>query len=80
MLGYVLADSIAAEFGWQILERFFQRTVYSELEVHEDAQGRSLWRGSTRLTPSAPDSQDMLRRDIHARVGWTVFLQELWHR
>jgi SAM-dependent methyltransferase len=39
---YVLVDAIADEFAWVILEKFFQRTVYREIEVRNEPQGESI--------------------------------------
>ena len=63
----VIADAIAAEHGWTILWRFFQRTLYPGLE-HSVRRGEArLWEGEALTT-----------REWHDRIGWPVFLQELW--
>jgi peptidoglycan/xylan/chitin deacetylase (PgdA/CDA1 family) len=77
---YVLADAIAAEFGWQILDRFFQRRVYRDLEIKRTANGLSIWRDALCLAGGINESEDTLVRHIHDHVGWTIFLQELWGR
>jgi hypothetical protein len=52
---YVLVDVIAAEFAWTILGRFFQQTVYREIEVRKDPQGVSIWRADLCLTDRFAD-------------------------
>jgi peptidoglycan/xylan/chitin deacetylase (PgdA/CDA1 family)/2-polyprenyl-3-methyl-5-hydroxy-6-metoxy-1,4-benzoquinol methylase len=75
---YVLVDAIAAEFAWTILGRFFQRTVYREIEVRKDPQGISIWRAGLCLTDRFADNDHDVSQLIHDRAGWTIFLQELW--
>ena len=65
----IVADAVAARFGWQILGRFLDATVYRELEVREDG----VYRGDVLLDPGAAAVD-------HDRIGWTVLLQELWNR
>ena len=78
--GYVIADAIAAEFAWQILGLFFERTLYSALTVKREKAGLSLWRGSLRLTEALPIDERSLHEQAHDRVGWVIFLQEIWGR
>lgn len=77
---YVLVDAIAAEFAWPILGRFFQRTVYREIEVRKDSQGVSIWRAGVCLTDRFADNDHGTSELVHNRAGWTIFLQELWGR
>ncbi|MEO8047509.1 MAG: polysaccharide deacetylase family protein, partial [Nitrospirota bacterium] len=77
---YVLVDAIAAEFAWPILGRFFQRTVYREIEVRKEPQGVSIWRAGVCLADRFADSDHGVFQLIHERAGWTIFLQELWGR
>lgn len=53
----VLADAIAVNFAWQILGRFWERTVWKTRK--EDKEGF---------------------QKLHEKMGWTVFLQEIWGR
>ena len=76
--GYVIADAIAAEFAWQILGLYFERTLYDTLTVKREGSEVSLWRGRVRLTEALPIDERSLRQEAHDRVGWTIFLQELW--
>ena len=57
---YVLVDAIAAEFAWPILGRFFQRTVYREIEVRKEPQGVSIWRAGLCLTDRLTDKSPTL--------------------
>jgi peptidoglycan/xylan/chitin deacetylase (PgdA/CDA1 family)/SAM-dependent methyltransferase len=75
---YVIADAIAAEFAWQILGLFFERTLYKTLTVRHEEAGLSLWRESLRLTEALPTDERSLREQQHDRVGWLIFLQEIW--
>jgi peptidoglycan/xylan/chitin deacetylase (PgdA/CDA1 family) len=75
---YVIADAIAAEFAWQILGLFFERTVYGSLTVKREAAGLSLWRENVQLTEALPIDERSLREQAHDRVGWAIFLQEIW--
>ncbi|PSB45447.1 glycosyl transferase family 2 [Cyanosarcina cf. burmensis CCALA 770] len=76
----VLKDAIAAKFAWSILSHFFDRTVYRQLTVKRSSGGSSLWRGSVCLAEGLPDDERELWSMAHDRIGWTVFLQELWNR
>jgi peptidoglycan/xylan/chitin deacetylase (PgdA/CDA1 family)/SAM-dependent methyltransferase len=76
--GYVIADAISAEFAWQILGLFFERTLYSTLTVKREEAGLSFWRGGLRLTEALPVDERSLREQAHDRVGWVIFLQEIW--
>lgn len=78
VLGHVIADAIAADFAWPILSHFFERTVYPNLRVKREPEGFSIWRGTLRLTEPIPTDENTVRQQIHERVGWTVFLQEIW--
>lgn len=77
---YVLQDAIAAKFAWEILGHFFHRTVYSQLTIKPSAAGSSIWRGSLCLADNLPSDEQSLKNVLHDRIGWTVFLQELWQR
>ena len=74
---YVLADAIAAEFSWPILGRFFERTVYRDLSIERGPTGLSLRRGTRRLADGIPEGEPLCWQQIHNRIGWTVFLQEI---
>jgi len=75
---YVLKDAIAARYAWTILEHFFHNTVYRELAVKRSETGLSLWRGSVCLADGLPEDGQLLGSVVHDRIGWIVFLQELW--
>ncbi len=78
----VLADAIAGEFAWRILGRFFERTIYRDLAVERSPEGLSIRRGTLLLGECIPDSKDERQfwSEAHERVGWVVFLQEIWGR
>ena len=78
--GHVLADAIAAEFAWPILGRFFELTVYPNIQRKTEETGVSLWRETVRVvqTISIEMASDPVK--LHDRIGWTLFLQEIWGR
>jgi peptidoglycan/xylan/chitin deacetylase (PgdA/CDA1 family)/GT2 family glycosyltransferase len=78
--GHVLADAVAAEFTWLIIGRFFGHTIYPNIRRETGDAGVSLWRESVRVadTVSADEVSDQVK--LHNRIGWTLFLQEIWGR
>jgi len=64
---YVIADAISAELGWSILGRFFERTVYPNLGG-----------GTPDLAEKACGFDRDVRDEFHNRLGWRVFLKEIW--
>ncbi|MEO6219166.1 MAG: glycosyltransferase [Ginsengibacter sp.] len=63
--GWLIIDAIAAQFAWQILGRFFEHTVYQTgREIVENPQNK----------------ENQGSENIHDRIGWKVFLQQLWAR
>lgn len=76
--GDILADAAAAQCAWEILDRFFQLTLYAGFATRRDPGGISVWRGEVRLADGLEDSQDSVSRLLHERAGWTIFLQEFW--
>jgi peptidoglycan/xylan/chitin deacetylase (PgdA/CDA1 family) len=80
--GAVIADAIAAESAWDILGRFFERSVYRELHVERFLDGVSIRRGTLSLGERLSAYQDERKfwSEAHDRIGWVVFLQEIWGR
>jgi peptidoglycan/xylan/chitin deacetylase (PgdA/CDA1 family) len=78
VLNYVLADAIAAMFSWPILGRFFERTLYPNLNIEKDDSGLTLLRGDRRLASGLPDNAPLSWQALHDCIGWAVFLQEVW--
>jgi peptidoglycan/xylan/chitin deacetylase (PgdA/CDA1 family) len=78
VLSYVLTDAIAATFCWAILQQFFERTLYPSLTVETDTTGLTLWRGGCRLASGLANDAPCSWEAIHNRIGWMVFLQEVW--
>jgi peptidoglycan/xylan/chitin deacetylase (PgdA/CDA1 family) len=76
----IIADAIVAEHAWPILGRFFERTLYHQLDVKRDARGVSIWRGDLCLARGLEEGEDEFWISAHNRIGWAVFLQELWGR
>ena len=76
---WVIADAAAAAFFWDVLGRFFSRTVYPDLLVQTPG-GHTLQRGALELAGALPASREDALAQAHEHAGWTVFLQELWGR
>jgi len=73
----VLADAIAASFAWPLLGRFFACSIYPELHFRVEGSGFACRRNDLRLASGLiPENGGF--GDVHDRVGWTIFLQELW--
>ncbi|MBD0288145.1 MAG: polysaccharide deacetylase family protein, partial [Flavisolibacter sp.] len=62
---WLLKDAVAAQFAWQILGKFFENTVYKR-----------------QLSGGENDDEGFAAQveEVHNRIGWTVFLQQLWGR
>lgn len=75
---HVLADAIATDFYWKILGHFFEHTVYRDLKIRKEQSGLSLWRGDICIADNLPENEPVLWQQMHNRIGWTVFLQEIW--
>ncbi|HSR91736.1 MAG TPA: polysaccharide deacetylase family protein, partial [Gemmatimonadales bacterium] len=74
----VLADAIAALFAWPILGRFFDATLYRELELRRTPGGISVCLSGAPLAAPIPDGTAVMPERLHDHIGWTLFLQELW--
>jgi peptidoglycan/xylan/chitin deacetylase (PgdA/CDA1 family)/protein-L-isoaspartate O-methyltransferase len=73
----VIRDAIARDYGWSILGRFFEPTVYEEVVRRNTRGGAKAVRRNVVLAP-APRTDAEWNAQRHETVGWTVFLQELW--
>ena len=74
---YVLQDAAAARFAWPILGRFFAKTLYPNLRRAPTKDGFDVYRTEVLVGCVGRHDDDTA---LHDRVGWTVFLQELWGR
>jgi hypothetical protein len=62
-----------------VLERFLARTVYPTLTLRDESDGSvSVWRDAVQLADGLPAGVGHDDERLHAAVGWTVFLQEVW--
>ena len=77
---HLLADAIAERFSWQILEGFFSRTIYPHLTIQQAGHVLQVRRGDDVLLEQQADEAADLRATLHERLGWAIFLQELWNR
>ncbi|MFW6068525.1 MAG: glycosyltransferase family 2 protein [Chloroflexota bacterium] len=75
-----LRDAIARDYAWPILGHFFTRTLYPQLEIREDNDASSLWRGSLCLVDNLPPRAEIVWPQLHDNIGWHLFLQEVWSR
>lgn len=78
--GEAIAEAISAEYAWQILGQFFERSVYPQLRIEKGPLGLSIWRRNICLANLPLDYIDGYWSQIHKEVGWTIFLQEIWAR
>lgn len=65
MPAWLLNDAIAANFSWQILRRFFEHTVYKNETIKSEF--------------GTCDPLDSNPENIHNKIGWKIFLQQLWN-
>lgn len=82
--GYVSAATLAGaaveEAAWNILGRFFARTLYPQLRVNHGPDGVSLWRGERQLATGLPPDVAGDPALAHDTIGWELMLQEVWGR
>jgi peptidoglycan/xylan/chitin deacetylase (PgdA/CDA1 family) len=76
----VLADAIVAPLAWDVLQAFFERHVYPQLEIELRDGSARVARGELVLFEGELDPTRGERQGVHDRVGWIVLLQELWER
>jgi peptidoglycan/xylan/chitin deacetylase (PgdA/CDA1 family) len=75
----VVRDAIAAAYRWQIIGAFLGETIYSGLHLQVSEGRASVNRNGLSLATWQSTTAEA-RAELHDRVGWTVFLQELWGR
>lgn len=79
--GEIIADAIADRLGWKLAGRFLEATAFREVEVRRDGDRVSLIRQGAILSQHPSWSRVSAdSRALHDAAGWTIFLQELWHR
>ncbi|MBV6519765.1 MAG: hypothetical protein DCC43_07815 [Candidatus Brocadia sp.] len=76
--GHVLADAIAADFSWVIFKRYFECTVRPNLSMKRNQLGFSIWRKNLCLVEAIPGNEHTVEQQLYEKVGWTVFLQEVF--
>jgi len=76
----LLSDAITEQFSWQVLERFFTTTVYPHLSIERRGEQTVVSRGDSVLLELPATDEADVRATLHERVGWSIFLQELWDR
>ena len=77
--GAVVQDAVADAYCWQIIGAFLGETIYSGLRLQVSDGRTSVHRNGLHLATWQSTIADA-RSELHDRVGWTVFLQELWGR
>lgn len=75
-----IADAVAAEKAWDILEGFFVDNLYPHLRVARGSERVSLWRGDLHLGSWPVAEETLFWAGFHKQVGWHLFLQEVWDR
>lgn len=75
-----LKSAIAGAFAWPILGAFFERGVYHELMISHGPSGAMICRNNICLTTAVPEHDKRFWQRVHDRIGWVVFLQEVWDR
>jgi peptidoglycan/xylan/chitin deacetylase (PgdA/CDA1 family) len=74
----VLADAVVAGQAWDLLQVFFERELYPQLQV-EVSEGRArVERDGVLLFDGPLDRARTPAEGLHDAVGWSVLLQELW--
>jgi peptidoglycan/xylan/chitin deacetylase (PgdA/CDA1 family)/protein-L-isoaspartate O-methyltransferase len=74
----VLADAIVAAHAWDLLRAFLERHVHPALEIERDGRRARVARGGRTLFDGELDPARTPREGLHDRIGWILFLQELW--
>lgn len=72
----VLSDAIANRYGWEILRYFFEQKVYSELTIKRNESSIVVQKGKLILAEDLTPDLDLWQ--LHEKIGWKLFLQELW--
>jgi peptidoglycan/xylan/chitin deacetylase (PgdA/CDA1 family) len=74
----VIADALVAEFSWELLRRFFGRTVYQEIDTERRGDATIFSRAGAPVVHLNGEVNVDGIDALHAAIGWPVFLQELW--
>lgn len=74
----VLADAVVAPLAWDILRAFLERHVYPTLEIDTVDDLARISRDGHALFEGSLDRSTEPAEALHDKIGWTVFLQELW--
>lgn len=74
----VIADTVAAEYWWTILGRFFERTVYPSLTTKGEPNDWSVYDGEVLIANGLPGQSSVSWSDAHDQIGWALFLREAW--
>ena len=75
---FVLRDAIADRFAWPVLGRFFERTIYRDVEFRRDNDGWAAWRGNLCVARALSDDPRERADSLHDAIGWTAFTEQLW--
>ena len=76
----VLAEEIVQQYAWPILGWFLRGGPYQELAFLRAPGGLTVTRERVTLATGLADTEAIDAARLHDRIGWTVFLQELWDR
>ncbi len=70
----VIKDSIAHKFAWFILGEFFSKSIYKKLNSARIIE---------LVKKTKKENYKSIKKDfslLHEKMGWTIFLQELWNK
>jgi peptidoglycan/xylan/chitin deacetylase (PgdA/CDA1 family) len=74
----VLADAIVARFAWELLGVFLERHVYPQLQISSGSGRGRAERDGVLLFDGPLEPGRPANLALHDKIGWIVFLQELW--
>ncbi len=74
----VITDVVASELTWPILNHYFRCVIEPDLRVEATDCGTKVWRGPVLLAENLSKDNAAINDSVYRRVGWTLFLQELW--
>ncbi|MEO8560624.1 MAG: hypothetical protein ABI601_01025 [bacterium] len=75
----VIRASIADQFAWVLLARYFARTAYAPLQRRSESTGWSWWNGGrlvARVNAGTPEDDPLAA--LHDAIGWKTLIDALW--
>lgn len=77
-----LAQEVATRFAWPLIRWFLhgKHGPYRDLVFVREPGGLTVLRGQVALATGMADADAVNESTLHDRIGWTLFLQEIWAR